>query len=172
MPLSEVDRLKAFFVLGAAILCSCGSGRPADIRVTNVWAQPVNASGTALAVYMTIADACARPEILASVDAGSSYQASLHASSVVDDELRMTPLQSVPVACDKPILLKPMGTHVMVTGISKPPEIGDRFPLKLTFDRSGDVDVVAEVTTLAVLENVDPMNMHMKSGHMGMQGMH
>lgn len=163
--------MKAFLVIGAVVLCSCGS-RPADIRVTDVWAQPVNASGTAVAVYMTITDRCSRPEALEYVDAGSPHKSSFHASRIVDNALSMTPLQSVPINCDKPTLLKPMGTHVMITGIRKPPQIGDHLPLTLTFDQSGDVNIVAEVTTLAVLENVDPMHMHMKPGHAGMQAMH
>lgn len=164
--------MKLLFLLGAAALCSCTSNPPADVRVTDLWAQPVNASGSAVAVYMTIVDGCSRPETLRAVAAKPPQQASLHTSRVVDNALAMARLDTIPVACGTPVRLKPMGMHVMVTGLQKPAGIGDRLPLTLTFDRSGDVNVVAEITTLAVLENVDPMHMHMKAGSKGMAGMH
>lgn len=161
-------------LLVATALSGCGDARLATVQVANPWAQPVDAAGTAVAVYMTITDFCTRPEKLLAVAATLPRKASLHTSRVVDNTLSMTPLASVPINCAGPTSLKPMGAHVMVTGIEKPLEIGDRIPLTLTFDQSGDVNVVAEVTTLAVLENVDPMHMHMhmQPGHAGMQGMH
>lgn len=164
--------MKAFLLLCVTVLSSCSTHRHSDVQVTKIWAQPINGSGTAAAVYMTISDSCSSPDKLTFVKAALPQKASLHASSVVNHALEMTPLQSIPIQCGKPFMLKPMGMHVMVTGIRKPMGIGDRLPLTLTFDRSGDVSVVAEVTTMAVLENVDPMHMHMDSGRMSMKGMH
>lgn len=164
--------MKAWILPFTMILASCGSGRAPTAQVANIWAQPVDDAGTSAAVYMTINEACSGSDTLRSVRTKKPQQASLHASSVVDNALHMAPLASIPIRCGTSIPLKPMGAHVMLTGIPKKLGIGDRLPLTLMFEKAGDVDVVAEVTTLAVLENVDPMHMHGRSGGKGMPGMH
>lgn len=188
MPLKENDvgRVEVkFFVLGIAVaLSACGSSASTDakiadrkdgaIKVDAAWAQPVTAAGTSAAVYMSISANCTTPDVLQSVEAVAPQEASLHASSVVDNALAMTPVKSVPVPCEKSTVLKPMGTHVMVTNIKKPVGIGDQITLTLRFERAGAIPVQAEVTSMAVLENVDPMNMnkhHAPSGGMKMDHM-
>ena len=161
--------LKALLLLGMTVLASCSVPPLAEVEVSNLWAQPVDEAGTSAAVYMTIADRCVSPQALRSVTARFPHMASLHRSTVTDNTLRMTSLSFVPVSCTSSTLLKPMGIHVMVTHLQRL-KIGDLIPLTLRFDRSGDLDVVAEVTTLAVLEDVDPMHMHM--GPESMKSMH
>lgn len=146
------------------LLASCGSGPAAsDIQVTNIWAQPVTEDGRSAAVYMQIAATCTDGDVLQSIAAPAPQKASLHRSSKVDDTLKMAAVTSIPIPCGTPVALKPMDRHVMVMGLQKPVGIGDRLPLTLHFEHAGDVPVTAEVTSLAVLENVDPMHMH--KGH-------
>jgi hypothetical protein len=43
--------------------------------------------------------------------------------------------------------LLPGGGHLMLTGLSGALEAGDSFPLRLTFERTGTVDVTVEVVS-------------------------
>jgi copper(I)-binding protein len=169
-----------FHVLGAAIaLSACGAAgngtgnavaaaKPkAGIEVTRVWAQPVTAAANSAAVYISLTANCTRDDVLQSAEAVAPLKASFHASSVVDNALHMEPVPSVPILCGKPNELKPMGTHVMVTGLTGHAGIGTVIPLTLKFRDAGAVPVQAEITSMAVLENVDPMGMnkhHAKGG--------
>lgn len=161
--------VKALRLLGMTMLASCSTRPAAEVTVSDLWAQPVDSTGTSAAVYMTIADRCSSPQALRSVTARFPYKASLHRSTVTNNALTMTSLSLVPVSCTGSTFLKPMGMHVMVTGLQRL-RIGDSVPLTLRFNRSGELNVVAEVTTLAVLKDVDPMHMHGGSG--SMKGMH
>lgn len=160
--------MKTLFLLCMTGLVSCT--RPAvEIKVSDVWAQPVDAAGTSAAIYMTIADRCSVPQVLQSVTARFPQKVSLHRSTVANNSFRTTMLSEIPVDCTGLTLLQPMGMHLVVTGFQKL-KIGDNIPLILRFDRSGNLNVVAEITTLAVLEDVDPMHMH--GGSRSMNGMH
>lgn len=144
------------------------------MQVGGLWAQPITVAGTSAAVYMTISANCSSADVLQSVEAAAPQQASLHVSKIADGALDMTPLKSIPIPCDKPTPLKPMGMHVMVTNIQKPVGIGDQIPLTLHFERAGAIPVQAEITSMAVLEDVDPMNMnkhHSMPGGMKMDHM-
>lgn len=156
----------------AALLASCANGSTArDVQVTNIWAQPVTADGRSAAVYMTIVAQCSQEDVLQSIAASAPQKASLHSSRAVDNVLRMTPVASVPIPCGQAVSLKPMDRHVMVVGLQKPVGIGDRLSLTLHFKNAGDVPVEAEITSLAVLDNVDPMHMHAGHGASGAMAM-
>lgn len=154
----------------AILLASCGAPQRSVINVTDVWAQPLSAVGKSAAVYATIMATCTGQDVLQSVKAPAPEEASLHISTIVDDVLQISPLRSVVIPCGKLVRLKPMAEHIMIIGIRKPLGIGDRLPLILNFEGT-DVPVEAEVTTLAVLENVDPMHMHRKRSGAGMTNM-
>lgn len=171
-----------FHIVGAAIaLSACGAAgnsagnataaaKPkAGIEVTRVWAQPVTAAANSAAVYVSLAANCAKDDVLQSVEAAAPMKASFHASSIVDNALHMEAIPSVPILCGKPNELKPMGTHIMVTGLTGRAGIGTVIPLSLKFRDAGAVPVQAEITSMAVLENVDPMGMHKHDAKGGMK---
>lgn len=159
------------FLFGiAAVISACGSSASTDTKVVKtktpgvqigaLWAQPITLARTSAAVYMTISPDCSSEDVLQSVEAAAPQKASLHMSGIANGALNMTPLKSISIVCDKPTSLKPMGMHVMVTNIQKPVGIGDLIPLTLHFERAGKIPVQAEITSMAVLEDVDPMNMN------------
>lgn len=164
--------MRSLMVSLAVLLSSCGTSPASTVEASNLVAQPVTAAGNSVAVYMTLQAKCAVPDVLESVSAQSPQRASLVVSSDVDVKLVMKPLASIPIDCGKPNPLKPMGSHVLVTGIARPVGIGERIPLTLHFRDAGDVAITAEVTSMAVLENVDPMNMRRQHQHSPAMQMH
>lgn len=167
--------MRSLFPVASLLLVSCTAREAGEVSVTNAWAQPFDKTGSSAAVYMTITVTCAVPDKLLSARARAPQQASLHASRVADNALSMTPVRSIALPCGEQVPLKPMGHHVFVTGIGKPLGIGDRIPLTLSFERAGEVEVTADVTTMAMMEDVDPMHMHggtTKAGGMDHMHMH
>ena len=54
-------------------------------------------------------------------------------------------LLSVSAEVSKTVELKPGGYHVMFVGLKAPLKAGDKFPLKLKFEKAGDVTVEVNV---------------------------
>ncbi len=160
----------------ALCLTACGSASapapaPQRIALTNLWAQPMTAAADSAAIYMTVTATCPGDDVLEGVSAAAPLKASLHDSAAVDGALQMKPVASIPVACGKPVTLKPMGQHIMLTGIGQRLGIGTKLPLTLRFRTAGEVPATAEITSMAVLEDVNPMHKHMDHSGGAMKGM-
>lgn len=158
--------MKSLLIGPMLLLAACGTKPPASMAVSSLVAQPLNAARTSVAVYMTVTPTCSAPDVLEGVTTQSPATASLVATSDVDVKLVVTPVTSIAIDCTKPTVLKPMASHVLVSGLARPAAIGDKIPLTLRFKNAGNVAVTAEISSLAVLENVDPMNMRKHHQHM------
>jgi len=58
---------------------------------------------------------------------------------------RMRMVERIELAPGKPVELKPGGAHVMLTGVNMPLEPGQRFMLRLRFEKSGEMTVPVTV---------------------------
>ena len=59
--------------------------------------------------------------------------------------MKMRPLEAVEVAPGEPTVFKPGGLHIMLMGLRQPLKEGETFPLVLTFQRAGRIEVEAMV---------------------------
>jgi copper(I)-binding protein len=53
----------------------------------------------------------------------------------------MRQVQAIELPAGKTVELKPGGLHIMLVGLKAPLKAGDRFPMKLTFAKAGEVTV-------------------------------
>ena len=70
----------------------------------------------------------------------------VHETTVTDGIARMRRIFAIGIAPDHPIDIAPGGMHMMLMGLKYPLKEGDLFPLVLTFEKAGDVqvDVIVE----------------------------
>ena len=71
--------------------------------------------------------------------------AMLHEGSVENGIARMRMVDQIELAPGERVELKPGGGHVMLTGVAKPLNPGDRFTLRLSFEKSGEKTVPVTV---------------------------
>jgi copper(I)-binding protein len=70
----------------------------------------------------------------------------LHAHKIDDKGVaQMVAVDAIELKAKEEIMLKPRGLHVMLFGLKKPFNIGDKFPMKLTFEKAGTTEVQIEV---------------------------
>jgi periplasmic copper chaperone A len=82
---------------------------------------------------------------LLSVSAEVSKTVELHEMKMEGDVMRMRQVDGIELQAGKTVELKPGGYHVMFIGLKAPLKAGDKFPVKLKFEKAGDVTVEVKV---------------------------
>jgi hypothetical protein len=82
---------------------------------------------------------------LVSVSADVSKAVELHMMKMEGDVMQMRQVDAIDLAAGQTVELKPGGYHVMFIGLKAPLKAGDKFPLKLKFEKAGEVEVTVNV---------------------------
>lgn len=130
----------------------------AGVRVEKAWARPAAAMPAAAegdsmeatsAVYMTLVNTGDLPDRLTAVRTEVADAAEIHESRIEGHVMHMQPVGSVELPPKGRVELKPGGLHVMLMGLRRSLEDGDRVRVVLVFERAGEVPVDAEVRQAA-----------------------
>ena len=134
-------------LFAALLLASCSKSGPPDIRITDAWARETVSGQTSTAAYMVLTNTGDDDDRVVSVSAKAPAMAMLHSSESSNAVSRMRPMASgLSIPASAKMELKPGGTHVMVTGLRAPLNVGDTVKLTLRFEKSGDRPVDVRVT--------------------------
>lgn len=114
------------------------------IRVVDPWARASAGMATAGAAYMTLENTGSTADRLIAAESPAASTVELHTHIVEGDIMRMRPVEQIDLPPGETVMLEPGGHHVMLIGLSAPLEIGESFPLTLTFSAAGTTTV--EVT--------------------------
>jgi copper(I)-binding protein len=82
---------------------------------------------------------------LLSVSAEVSKTVELHEMKMEGDVMKMRQVDGIELQAGKTVELKPGGYHVMFIGLKAPLKVGDSFPVKLKFEKAGEVTVDVKV---------------------------
>lgn len=82
---------------------------------------------------------------LLSASAEVSKTVELHEMKMEGDVMKMRQVEGIELQAGKTVELKPGGYHVMFIGLKAPLKAGERFPMKLKFEKAGDVTVEVKV---------------------------
>jgi copper(I)-binding protein len=117
--------------------------------VENAWIRKPPPGLDSAALYFTVKNP-AKNRDLAIVGARSALAASamIHESSTVNGQSRMRMKSTVTIPRGQSVVFGPEGLHVMLTGLTKPLEVGDRVPVTLELDHGGPIDMIAIVRPL------------------------
>jgi periplasmic copper chaperone A len=72
----------------------------------------------------------------------------IHEMAMEGGVMKMRAVPGIDVKPGALVILKPGGYHVMLIGLKKPLVKGETFPLTLTFEKSGSVDVAVAVEAM------------------------
>ena len=118
---------------------SYAAGENYDVFYSDANGTP-NLSGAFLTIENAGAD-----DRLVSASAEVSKVVELHSMSMEGDVMRMRQLDSIALPAGKAVALKPGALHIMLIGLKAPLKEGDKFPLKLKFEKAGEVTVQVNV---------------------------
>ncbi len=137
-------------VLALLLTVLAGGGQADDtelgsLLIHQAWARASIGLAKAGAAYVTVENRGAAAERLLEVATPAARHASLHRHKVVDGVAKMRPTGPLDVAPGAAAVMEPGGLHVMLMGLEAPLMEGERFPMTLTFEQAGRVEVEVEV---------------------------
>jgi copper(I)-binding protein len=135
-------------VVIVAPLCAAAVAREfraGPITIDDPWARAsIGATGNT-AAYMKLANGGEAPDRLVAVKSDVAAHVSLHESREDNGIMKMAPVAGIEVPAGGNAELKPLGLHVMLTGLNRPLKAGETFPMTLVFETQGEVPVEVSV---------------------------
>ena len=158
----KLQRMQMSIVLVCALLLAvCGRTAAAELRrtvaagdlvIVNAWMpQPVGGAKTGV-IYLRIENKGTAADQLVGVESPDAQQLMLHESKDSGGVMKMIPLMAVEIPGNGEVDLKPMGIHLMATGLKTSPRQSDIFPMMLKFSKAGTVSVDVVVQAPNVLK--------------------
>ena len=132
-------------LLGTSVLIAqAHSFKLGDINIGHPYARTTAAGQASGGGYLKLENKGADDKLLsASADVAASVE--LHSMSMEGDVMRMRQVDGIALPKGKTVELKPGGFHIMFLGLKAPLKSGDKFPLKLKFEKAGEVTVTVNV---------------------------
>lgn len=116
--------------------------------VQNPWIRKPPPGLDSLALYFTVKNPWKRDFFIVGATSSVAANAMIHESSVVGGQSQMRMQANVKIPAGKTVAFAPEGLHVMLTGVTKTLEVGDKVPVTLELDHGGMIDIVAIVRPL------------------------
>ncbi len=114
------------------------------LSVRDAWARPAD-SGATTALYFTLANDGPETDTLLTVTSVEAASAMLHVSTQRGSMMHMSAVTALPVPGGDSVSFRPLGAHVMLSGLVRPLIEGDSVSATLAFASGRTVGVVAGV---------------------------
>ena len=141
-----------------------GHERLGDLMIGDFWARATAKLAKNGAAYLTITNQGSELDLLVAVTSPVAKRAELHTVINEDGVMKMRPLKAVEIHPGEPAVLAPGGIHIMLMGLTHPLEKGSSFPLTLTFEKSGTLEIQVPVYGPGAMGHDGDMPSH--DGHM------
>ena len=112
-----------------------------ELKIDHPWSRATPGAITTGAVYLIVTAQGDTPDRLIAVETPRAAKAELHTMTMDGDVMRMRQISAIEVNPGEPAVLKPGGLHIMLIGLTAPMREKERFPLTLTFEKAGKVEV-------------------------------
>ena len=142
----SLSRCLLAFGWSLGLLASTASAQDATaaVGIENAWARPTAAGQKVGGAYVTLKGG-SRPDRLIGASAAMAERVELHSMSMDGDVMRMRQVEDIEVPAGQRVELKPGGLHLMLMGLKQALPAGTRLPLKLRFERAGELTVEMSV---------------------------
>lgn len=136
------------FSIATVTFCATASVFAADAKIGNlsiddIWAR-TGQPGQVSAAYMEIKNKGGADKLVAA-NCDCAQATELHDVKLIDGAMKMVPVAGMDVPANGEVKLKPGAYHIMLIGLSRPLVAGERLPIKLKFEKAGEVTVEAKV---------------------------
>jgi copper(I)-binding protein len=133
--------------IGLALMLVAGSAW-SQVEISDAWIRATAPGQKIAAGYMTIRNKSAQPERLVGGSSQAAAKVETHVSIKDGDIMRMREVKSYDIPAKGSFELKPNGSHLMLVDLKRPLKEGDKVPVVLKFEKSGEVKVDFEVRPL------------------------
>ena len=122
--------------------------RAGEITVSKPWARASAGPARAGAAYLRL-ETVGPGDRLVSASSPVAGRAVMHIQMIENEISKMRPVAAIAVEDGEATVLQPGGMHIMLMGLKAPLKEGERFPLTLTFEKAGTLEVEVVVQRVA-----------------------
>ena len=128
----------------AALSVSADDFKAGAVTIGHPYARATAAGQTVGGSYFKLQNRGGNDRLVA---AGAKVSASveIHEMKMEGDVMRMRQVDGIVLPAGQTVELKPGGLHIMFIGLKAPLKAGDKFPMKLKFEKAGEVEVMVSV---------------------------
>ena len=116
-----------------------------ELHIAHPWSREMPPVAPTAAAYFVVHNKGAEADRLLSVSTPHAGKAELHEHIHADGVMKMQQVENVTIPAGGEVKFEPMGYHVMMFNLKQQAKDGERFPLTLTFENAGKVDVEVAV---------------------------
>lgn len=139
-----ISTLAGLVLSASCFVAHAHSFKLGEITIDHPYARTTAAGQASGGGYLKLENKGVDDKLLsASADVAASVE--LHSMSMEGDVMRMRQVDGIALPKGKTVELKPGGLHIMFVGLKAPLKDGDKFPLKLKFEKAGEVTVTVNV---------------------------
>ena len=128
-------------LLSPSLLAMAHEYDAGELHIEHPWSREMPPVAPTAAAYFVVHNKGAEADRLLSVSTPHAGKAELHEHVHADGLMKMQHVQSVTIPAGGEVKFEPMGYHVMLFNLQQQAREGERFPLTLTFERAGAVEV-------------------------------
>jgi copper(I)-binding protein len=159
--------MRARFLVIAALLIIAQSGaaraddvKAGDLVISEAWSRATPGSAKVASGYLTIANTGTAPDRLLGGSADVAAKVDVHEMAENGGVMRMrTLIDGLALPPGVTITLAPSGYHLMLNDIKQPLKQGDSVPVRLKFERAGEVAVTFKVLGVGARGPGSPLKM-------------
>jgi len=141
---------RRFLILALAALLTATAAIGHDfqigaLKIGHPWARPTLPGQGAGGAYLSVHNGGSTPDRLLGGSMPVAAGVEVHEMRMEGDVMRMRELPGLEIPAGKTVTLAPAGLHLMLTGLKAPLKLGDKLPLKLRFEKAGEIEVTVNV---------------------------
>ena len=152
----KLSALSLLLALSAPVLAA----DTVTIKVEGAWARESPPTVTNGAAYMTLVNTGKETDRLIDASGEVSAAVELHTHLMEGGMMKMRQIKAIEVNPGKPTALGPGGLHIMLIDLKKPLVAGQTFPLRLRFEKAGEIPVEVTVRKMDLGEGAEHSHHH------------
>lgn len=130
----------AFSVLLFSLLCFFSLPLSAQVAIEKPWARATAPGASVAGGYLVIRNQDLAADRLVGASSPASAKVELHVHINDNGVMKMREVRGYDVPAKGTFELKPGGAHLMFMDIKRPFKEGEKLPVKLKFEKAGDVN--------------------------------
>lgn len=134
---------KSVFFLTCLLIANGAMGQTGPFEIKAPWARATPGHAENGAAYLTIVSPTT--DRLTAASSPVAKKVELHTMSMEGGVMRMRPLAAIDIPAGQTVTLSPAGMHIMLLGLTQPLREGQSFPLTLSFEHAGPLQVTVAI---------------------------
>ena len=116
-----------------------------DVQIRHPWSRATPPGASVAAAYMEIRNTGKQADRLLSATSAVAQRVEMHLTEREGEVMKMREVKSIDIPPRERYTLRPGGAHLMLVDLKQPLKKGERFAMRLRFERAGELEIELEV---------------------------